>query len=165
MERQCVHPCWLERNPDLKKSILQCATSNLNELTAELLLACLHDAALPALLEKFKEELGNPQQHIMHDLFQEHGMSKLSMSTVHRWMRRLGFKCEPRKKCCCVDGHTLLLGSRAREKKREKREGSFSSCRQRENEDASSSVVVAESFTTSFVVITSISAMPWTFNP
>jgi hypothetical protein len=97
-------PPLLERNPDLKKSILQHATSNLNELTAELLLACLHDVALPALLEKFKEELGNPQ-HTMHDLFQEHGLSKLSVSTVCRWMRRLGFKCEPRKKRCCVDGH------------------------------------------------------------
>jgi hypothetical protein len=97
-------PPLLERNPDLKKSILQCATSNLNELTAELLLAYLHDVALPALLEKFKEESGNPQ-HTMHDLFQEHGLSKLSMSTVHRWMHRLGFKYEPRKKCCYVDGH------------------------------------------------------------
>jgi hypothetical protein len=41
----------------------------------------------------------------MRDLFQEHGPSKLSVSTVCRWMRRLGFKCKPRKKCCHVDGH------------------------------------------------------------
>ena len=38
----------LERNPDLKKLLLQYATSNLNELMAELLLAYLHDTGLPA---------------------------------------------------------------------------------------------------------------------
>jgi hypothetical protein len=51
-------------------------------LTAELLLACLDDVALPALLEKLKEELGCPE-HTMHDLFQE----QLSVLTVHQWMR------------------------------------------------------------------------------
>ena len=49
-------PPLLERNPDLKKSLLQYAASILNELTAELLLAYLHDTALPALLEEFREE-------------------------------------------------------------------------------------------------------------
>jgi hypothetical protein len=97
-------PPLREQNPDLKKSILQHATSNLNELTAELLLACLHDAALPVLLEKFQEDFGNPVC-TMHDLFQEHGLSKLYASTVCRWMRGLGFKHKPRKKCHCVDGH------------------------------------------------------------
>jgi hypothetical protein len=96
-------PPLLEQNPDLKKLIIQCATSNLNELTAELLLACLHNAALPALLEKFQEESGNPEC-AMHDLFQEHRLTKISASTVCRWMRRLGFKCELRQKCCYVDG-------------------------------------------------------------
>jgi hypothetical protein len=55
----------LEQNPALKKLLLQHATSNLKELTAELLLACLHDIALPALLEEFQEESGCPDTPCM----------------------------------------------------------------------------------------------------
>jgi hypothetical protein len=46
-------PPLLDQNPDLKKLLLQYATSNLNAPTRELLLAYLHDTALPALLEEF----------------------------------------------------------------------------------------------------------------
>jgi hypothetical protein len=97
-------PPLLEQNPDLKKSLLQHATSNLNELTAELLLACLHDAALPALLEQIQAEL-DCAEHSMCDLLQQHRLTTLSVPTIHRWMRLLGFKHEQRRKCCCVDGH------------------------------------------------------------
>jgi hypothetical protein len=97
-------PPLLERNPDLKKSLLQYATSNLNELTAELLLAYLHDIALPALLEEFRQELGCAE-YTMYELLQEHRLTKLSIPSVYRWMRLLGFKYEPRKKCYYVDGH------------------------------------------------------------
>jgi hypothetical protein len=49
-------PPLLKQNPDLTQSLLQYAASNLNELTAELLLAYLHDTALPALLEQMQAE-------------------------------------------------------------------------------------------------------------
>jgi hypothetical protein len=56
-------PPLLEQNPDPKKLLLQHATSNLlNELTAELLPAHLHDIGLPALLEELLEESGCPDK-------------------------------------------------------------------------------------------------------
>jgi hypothetical protein len=97
-------PPLLERNPYLKNSLLQYATSNLNKLTAELLLAYLHDTVLPALLEEFREELECPK-YTMYALLQEHQLTKRSIPTVYRWMRLLGFKYEPRQKCYHVDGH------------------------------------------------------------
>ena len=112
-------PPLLERNPDLKKSLLQYAllqyaTSNLNELTAELLLAYLHDTALPALLEEFREELESPD-YPMYELLQEHRLTKLSMPTIYRWMRILGFKYEPRKSA------TTLMATRNLRRRRTER--------------------------------------------
>jgi hypothetical protein len=40
-------PPLLDRNPQFKMSFVQYATANLNDLSAELLLAYLHDLALP----------------------------------------------------------------------------------------------------------------------
>jgi hypothetical protein len=97
-------PPLLEQNPDLKKSLLQYATSNLNELTAELLLAYLHDTALPALLEQIQAEL-DCAEYSMYDLLQQHRLTTLSVPTIYRWMRLLGFKYEQRRKCYYVDGH------------------------------------------------------------
>jgi hypothetical protein len=54
-------PPLLEQNPELKQSlVLQQATSNLDALSAELLLAWLHDIALPALLKERGQELVKP---------------------------------------------------------------------------------------------------------
>jgi hypothetical protein len=97
-------PPLLDRNPELKKSLLQYATANLNELTAELLLAYIHDTALPALLEEYREELECPE-YTMYELLKEHRLTKLSIPTIYRWMSLLRFKYEPRKKCYYVDGH------------------------------------------------------------
>jgi hypothetical protein len=48
-------PPLLDRNPELKKLLLQYATANLNKLTAKLLLGYIHNTALPALLEEYRE--------------------------------------------------------------------------------------------------------------
>jgi hypothetical protein len=50
-------PPLLERKTEFKMSFVQYAMANLIELSAELLLANLHDMALPALLEAFREEI------------------------------------------------------------------------------------------------------------
>jgi hypothetical protein len=85
-------------------SFLQYATSNLNDLSAKLLLAYLRDMALPALLEDFREELDFPE-YTMFELPQEHRLTKLSVPTIYRWMRLLGFKYEMRQRCYYVNGH------------------------------------------------------------
>jgi hypothetical protein len=97
-------PPLLDRNPELKRLLLQYATSNLNELTAELLLAYIHDTVLPALLEEFRAEL-QCTEYTMFELLKEHWLTKLSIPTIYRWMCLLRFKYEPQKKCYYVDGH------------------------------------------------------------
>jgi hypothetical protein len=41
----------------------------------------------------------------MEQLLKENQLTKLSMTTVFRWMGRLGFKYETRQKTYYVDGH------------------------------------------------------------
>jgi hypothetical protein len=97
-------PPLFERNPDFKMSFVQYAVANLNDLSAELLLAYLHDMALPALLKEYREELDFPE-YTMFQLLQEHRLTKLSVPGIYRWMQLLRFKYETRQKCYYVDGH------------------------------------------------------------
>ena len=55
-------------------SFVQYAMANLND-SATLLLASLHDMALTALLEEFREELDFPY-YTMFELLQEHSLPK-----------------------------------------------------------------------------------------
>jgi hypothetical protein len=55
-------------------SFVQYAMANLND-SAKLLLAYLHDMALTALLEEFREELDFPY-YTMFELLQEHRLTK-----------------------------------------------------------------------------------------
>jgi hypothetical protein len=41
----------------------------------------------------------------VHDLLHENRLTKLTLVTIYRWLDRLGFKYEPRRKCYYVDGH------------------------------------------------------------
>jgi hypothetical protein len=97
-------PRLLEENPDLKDAIVHYARDHLHELSASLLFHYLHEEALPALVERKKEELDNPQYN-KEDLLAEHQLGKLTLRTVYKWMERLGFQYQPRMKCYYVDGH------------------------------------------------------------
>ncbi len=97
-------PPLLDRNPEVKQSIMEYAKQNLNDLSAELIYSYLHEVALPALLNDRRAELVNPTL-TMEQLLEENQLTKLSMTTVFRWMGRLGFKYETRRKTYYVDGH------------------------------------------------------------
>jgi DNA-binding transcriptional regulator YhcF (GntR family) len=97
-------PPMLERNPDFTRSVIRYAKTNLNELSAELLFNYLHTIALPALLLQRREELGDATLEIT-DLLRENRLTKLTLETVYRWLDRLGFKYEARKKGYYVDNH------------------------------------------------------------
>jgi hypothetical protein len=84
--------------------MIQHAKQNLNELSAELLHSCVHETALPALLDERRAELAD-ELFAMDQLLCENQLAKVSMSTTHRWMKQLGFKHEVRRKCHCVDDH------------------------------------------------------------
>jgi hypothetical protein len=94
----------LERNPDFTRSIIGYAKTKLNELSAELLFNYLHTIALPALLLQRQEELAD-NNFEMTDLLRENRLTKLTLETVYRWLDRLGFKYEARKKGYYVDNH------------------------------------------------------------
>jgi hypothetical protein len=97
-------PPLLDRNPDLARSIINYAKQNLNELSAELLYSYIHEIALPALLDERRAELAD-ETYTMGQLLLENQLTKVSIPTIFRWMRRLGFKYEIRRKCYYVDGH------------------------------------------------------------
>jgi len=97
-------PPMLERNPDFARSVIRYAKTNLNELSAELLLNYLHTIALPALLLQRQKELVDENFEIT-DLLRENRLTKLTLETVYRWLGRLGFKYEARKKGYYVDNH------------------------------------------------------------
>jgi hypothetical protein len=97
-------PPLLDRHPELARSIIQYAKQNLNELSAELIYSYLHEIALPVLLDERRAELVD-ESYTMQQLLQENQLTKVSMTTIFRWMRRLGFKYEVRRKCYYVDGH------------------------------------------------------------
>jgi DNA-binding transcriptional regulator YhcF (GntR family) len=97
-------PPMLERNPDFTRSVVRYAKTNLKELSAELLFNYLHEIALPALLLQRREELGD-EAYETTDLLRENRLTKLTLETVYRWLDRLGFKYEARKKGYYVDNH------------------------------------------------------------
>jgi transposase len=57
----------------------------------------LHTIALPALLLQRREELAD-ETFETTDLLRENRLTKLTLETVYRWLDRLGFKYEARKK-------------------------------------------------------------------
>jgi hypothetical protein len=97
-------PRLLEENPDLKDTIIYYARDHLHELSASLLFQYLHEEALPALVEKKKEELKN-QQYSKDDLLVDHQLGILTLRTVYKWIERLGFRYQPQMKCYYVVGH------------------------------------------------------------
>jgi hypothetical protein len=97
-------PSMLDRNPDFTRSIITFAKQNSNELSAEMICNYLHVTALPELLRQRQVELDG-QNFQMIDLLRENRLTKLSLSTVYRWLERLGFNYEPRKKSYYVDNH------------------------------------------------------------
>jgi hypothetical protein len=97
-------PPLLDRYPELARSIVLYAKQNLNELSAELLYSYLHEVALPALLEERRAELVD-EFYTMEQLLGENRLTKLSIPTIFRWMKCLGFKYEVRRKIYYVDGH------------------------------------------------------------
>jgi hypothetical protein len=88
-------PPLLDRNPELARCIIQYAKQNMNELSAELLYSYVHEIALPVLLEERQAELVD-KTYTMEQLLHENRLTKVSITTIFRWMRQLGFKYETR---------------------------------------------------------------------
>jgi hypothetical protein len=50
------------------------------------------------------EEIGQESRDVK-TILKQYGLTKVCLSTVYKWMKKLGFNYEPRKKSYYVDGH------------------------------------------------------------
>jgi len=103
-------PPFLQQNTDVCTKIVQYAKENLSQLSVEFLLEYLHDVVLPQMV---KERHGIDKNNVSDEIYlaeearvlNEYGLTHIDPTTVGRWMRKLGFVYEPRKKGYYVDGH------------------------------------------------------------
>jgi len=97
-------PPLLENYPTFRKNLVKEMDDNLAHLSGEYVFNYVVDTALPNILKERQKELNNDKL-TTKELLLENGLTKLSLSTVYRWMNMLGFKYEERKKCYYVDNH------------------------------------------------------------
>ena len=112
-------PYFLEANPDVLRLINKYGTSNLSVLSGELIFNYIHETIIPAMvrfkrasninLEKtlsdYISEINNDvTTEEKADIIKEYGLT-ICLDTVHRWMGKMGFRYELRKKSYYVDNH------------------------------------------------------------
>ena len=97
-------PSFLSSNPDTIDSIQKFCRENIQRLTVELLHSHINETIIPDLVKKIQKERNNGEFN-EDDLKREHGLESLTISTVNKWMNKLGFKYGSRKKCYYVDNH------------------------------------------------------------
>jgi hypothetical protein len=111
-------PPLLQQYPEGKSAMLSFAKEHLNALSAETLYNHIHDVILPELAELCRVERGLDQFSVQ-ELLLENGLTKLSIPTIYRWMRKLGFKYEVRRKYAISTSRTLRMiatvGARAKQ--------------------------------------------------
>ena len=107
-------PPILELNPDICNAIKEYACLNLSILSVEKMSEYIHRVVLPQMIEKEKKrkendknlELENTrEENELQQLLKTYRLTCICLSTVYRWMKKLGFNYEPRKKGYYVDGH------------------------------------------------------------
>ena len=94
-------------NPEFKDDFVQYGRANIDVLSTEMMHQFCHNVALPALLEERKKELKEEDREnfTLEHLLRENGLQILSVPTIHRWMKIVGFEYKPRKKSYYVDNH------------------------------------------------------------
>ena len=98
-------PPFLLHNHDVVIKINQYSKENIHRLSAQLILEYLHDTIIPEMIKERDNHDNKSQEEMTRELLQEYGLSSLTVGTVCRWMNRLGFKYDVRKKSYYVDGH------------------------------------------------------------
>jgi hypothetical protein len=110
-------PPFLNAHPYLCLRITRYARENLDTLSIEMLAEYIHDKILPRLVRDDDDEDDDDDERIVNTttipeydiklkaILRQYGLTCVSPSTVYRWMIRLGFRYEPRRKGYYVDGH------------------------------------------------------------
>ncbi len=83
------------------------ATSNLGTLSVEMMSEYIHHVVLPQMIEnEVKERNGElDQEQAQEKVLKQYGLTKIYLSTVYKWLKKLWFNYEPRKIGYYVDGH------------------------------------------------------------
>jgi hypothetical protein len=107
-------PTILELNPDICNAIKEYACLNLSIPSVEKMSEYIYRVVLPQMIEKEKKrkendknlELENTrEENELQQLLKTYRLTCICLSTVYRWIKKLGFSHEPRKKGYYVDGH------------------------------------------------------------
>jgi hypothetical protein len=101
-------PAFLDLNPDVCDAIKKYALSNLSQLSCEYVSEYIHTVVLPEMVKD--ERKSNNQQDLSDGevekiILKRYELTNICISTVYRWLIKLGLKYEPRRKGYCVDGH------------------------------------------------------------
>ncbi len=106
-------PPILELNPDVCHAIKEYVCLNLSTLSVEKMSEYIHRVVLPQMIEKEKKRKENDnnlelestlEENELPALLKMYGLTCICLSTVYRWMKKLGFNYEPRKK-----GYSLAI--------------------------------------------------------
>ena len=85
------------------------AREKLLELSVELICEYLHDTVIPKMVKDASGVEKSVNEELYTDkakeILKEYGLTCIDPSTVYRWLQKLGFRYEPRRKGYYVDGH------------------------------------------------------------
>ena len=102
-------PLFLAQNDYIKEKIVRHARSNLDQLSAELILEFVHDKILPNMIDEQKDE-EEMKKCVSYEekkkmILKQYQLTCICPRTIYCWMHLLGFKYQVRKKGYYVDGH------------------------------------------------------------
>ena len=103
-------PQLLDNYPVFTRNLVKEMDDNLAHLSGEFVLNYVMDTGIPIILEERRKELGRilGSTFTIINLLNENGLTKLSLSTIYRWIDALGYKYNERKKCYYVDNHESI---------------------------------------------------------
>ena len=101
--RKLALPRLINDDPDILKSMINFCRENISNLTVECVHQFLLRDAIPKLAKTMQEEHPHRQAPTIESILKSYGLKTLSIKTVQSWMKRLGFKYEPRKKSYYLD--------------------------------------------------------------
>ena len=104
ISKKANDPAIFSKNPDLKKNLIRFCKINLNTLSVDLVKEFLEKEEMPKLLEEYKRMLNN-ENYTYRNLLQHNGLKKINASTINKWLLRLGYSYDMRKKTYYVDAH------------------------------------------------------------
>jgi hypothetical protein len=101
-------PAFLDLNPDVCDAIKKYALSILSQLSCESVSENIHIVVLPEMVKV--ERKSNNQQDLSGEEMEKiilrcYRLTNICISTVYRWLTKLGLKYAPRRKGYYVNGH------------------------------------------------------------